>query len=139
MLCLVEFILRGKLVETLLLDVLFSVNFGKVAFDVIGDELGLTEVMSGFVVSVVGNFVGEDSVIVFVVEIGRVDCKGLTVDLIVVDVCGMEEETLVESVTMIVDELGGCVVPGNELGGVVDEDEVLGLTVDSIVVDDCGI
>ena len=139
MLCFVESILRGELVETLLLDVLFSVNFGKVAFDVIGDELGLTEVMSGFVVSVVGNFVGEDSVIVFVVEIGRVDCKGLTVDLIVVDVCGMEVETLVESVTMIVDELGGWVVPGNELGGVVDEDEVLGLTVDSIVVDDCGI
>ena len=101
--------------------------------------MDFTEVMSGFVVSVVGNFVGEDSVIVFVVEIGRVDCKGLTVDLIVVDVCGMEEETLVESVTIIVDELGGWVVPGNELGGVVDEDEVLGLTVDSIVVDDCGI
>ena len=32
--------------------------------------MDFTEVMSGFVVSVVGNFVGEDSVIVFVVEIG---------------------------------------------------------------------
>ena len=109
MLCFVESILRGELVETLLLDVLFSVNFGKVAFDVIGDELGLTEVMSGFVVSVVGNFVGEDSVIVFVVKIGRVDCRGLTVDLIVVGVCGILVETII-----VVD----CDASGNVLDGV---------------------
>ena len=124
MLCLVEFILRGKLVETLLLDVLFSVNFGKVAFDVIGDELGLTEVMSGFVVSVVGNFVGEDSVIVFVVKIGRVDCRGLTVDLIVVGVCGILVETII-----VVD----CDASGNVLDGVNVCVDVCGIKVDDMV------